>query len=134
MNTQTPKERLGATEDPRGQWGSLRHKLEDILFIGLCSVICRGEDFVDMEDFGHDREEWPRGFLELPDGIPDSDTFRRVFERIDPNAFAECLNSLPRDIGRNGGRCVNIDGKTVRGGGNSEHSAYHAVSAWKPLI
>jgi hypothetical protein len=57
------KEKLRGIDDPRRRWGNLRHKLEDILIIGLCSVICCGEDFVDMEEFGKDREEWLRGDL-----------------------------------------------------------------------
>jgi len=130
MDIQQLKAEISKIEDPRREWGNLRHKLEDILIIGLCSVICCGEDFVDMEEFGKDREEWLRGFLELPNGIPDSDTFRRVYERIDPNALAKSLNAWLDNKGNAGGRNVNIDGKTVCGSGNAEHSAYHIVSAW----
>ena len=121
---------MQAVQDPRREWGNLRHKLEDILIIGLCSVICCGEDFVDMEEFGKDREEWLRGFLELPNGIPDSDTFRRVYERIDPNVLAQSLNSWLAIPSGSGGRSVNIDGKTICGSKNAKHSAYHVVSAW----
>jgi len=124
------QEKLREVKDPRRQWGNLRHKLEDILIIGVCSVICCGEDFVDMEEFGRDREEWLRGFLELPNGIPDSDTFRRVYERVEPQALAKSLNSWLDATGSTGGRSVNIDGKTMCGSENSEHSAYHVVSAW----
>jgi hypothetical protein len=38
---------------------------------------CLGENFADMEEFGKEREERLRDFLKLPNGIPDSDTFRR---------------------------------------------------------
>jgi len=124
------REELGEIEDPRREWGNKRHKLGDILVIGLCSVICCGEDFVDMEEFGRDREEWLRGYLELPNGIPDSDTFRRVFERVDSEALAKCLNRWLENGGGSGGRRVSIDGKTIRGSRNAEHSAYHVVSAW----
>ena len=48
-------------------------------------------DYIDMEEFGLEREEWLRTFLELPNGIPDSDTFRRLFERINPKELSECL-------------------------------------------
>jgi len=37
-----------------------------------------------MEGFREQRREWLEKFLELPQGIPDSDTFRRVFERLEP--------------------------------------------------
>jgi predicted transposase YbfD/YdcC len=121
---------LEDVEDSRRGYGNLRHKLVDILVIGLCSTICCGEDFVDMEEFGNDREDWLRGFLELPNGIPDSDTFRRVFERIEPAALAAALNAWLDYETRNGGRNVNIDGKTVCGSKNAQHDAYHVLSAW----
>jgi predicted transposase YbfD/YdcC len=82
-----------------------------------------------MEEFGRDREEWLRGFLELPNGIPDSDTFRRVLERGEPGALARCLNEW-LDAARESGRQVRLDGKTICGSGNLSHKAYHVVSAW----
>ena len=69
MSIEKLKAEIREIKDPRRKWGNLRHKLEDILIICLCSVICCGEDFVDMEDYGKDREEWLRGFLELPNGV-----------------------------------------------------------------
>jgi hypothetical protein len=38
----------------------------------------------EFEAFGEEKKEWFSSFLELPNGIPSHDTFRRVFERIDP--------------------------------------------------
>ena len=57
MDIQDFKEKLRGIEDPRREWGNLRHKLEDILVIALCSTLCCGKDFIDMEEFGRDREE-----------------------------------------------------------------------------
>ena len=92
MEIERLKTALSRMEDPRRTVGGhILHKLEDIIIIGLCTLLCNGEDFTDMEAFGKLREEWLRKFLELPDGIPDSDTFRRVFERINPEALSECL-------------------------------------------
>jgi len=133
MDIQEIKEHLGDLKDPRREYGNIRHKLIDILVIGLCSVVCLGEDFVDMEEFGRDREDWLRSFLELSNGIPDSDTFRRVFERVDPAALAKALNGwleCERNELGSGGRNVNLDGKTICGSKNAEHKAYHVVSAW----
>ena len=123
-------EQLKKLEDPRRtDRGNIRHKLEDIIVIGLCTLICNGEDFLDMEEFGKEREEWLRQFLTLPNGIPDSDTFRRVFERINPKALSECLyDGLGNN--RKEGSVIAIDGKTIRGCGNESHKAYHVVSAF----
>lgn len=52
MKIETLKERLSELTDPRIQYGNIQHKLEDIIVIGLYTVICGGEDFVVMEDFG----------------------------------------------------------------------------------
>ncbi len=67
-------ERLGKLTDTRRQWGNLRHKLVDIVFIGLVSVICGVTDFEHMEDRGYIKVEWFKKRLEMPNGIPDSDT------------------------------------------------------------
>ncbi len=84
MKIEKLKERLKDVTDPRRSYRNIRHKLEDIIMIGLCTVICRGEEYADMEEFGKEREEFLRNFLELPSEIPDSDTFRRVFVKNKP--------------------------------------------------
>lgn len=119
-------ERLGELTDTRRQWGNLRHKLVDIVFIGLVSVVCGGTDFEHMEDTGYGKEEWFREHLELPNGIPDSDTFRRVFERLNPAELAKILQETVNAEGKT----IAIDGKTICGSANEQHRAYHVVSAW----
>lgn len=42
-----------------------------------------------MELFNQTKEGWFRGFLSQPHGIPSDDTFRRVFEKIDPEKFQQ---------------------------------------------
>ena len=117
------------TEPRRTSHGNIRHKLEDIIIIGLCTIICGGEDFSDMEDFGKEREDLLRNFLELPNGIPDSDTFRRLFERLNPRELSECLKNWI-GVEREKRSVIAIDGKTIRGSGNNFHKAYHVVSAF----
>jgi predicted transposase YbfD/YdcC len=117
------------TDPRRTLFGNIRHNLESILVIGLLSTLCGGTDFPDMEMFGKAKHEWLRKFLELPRGIPDSDTFRRVFERMNPNELATCLNEWVVEE-RQSPKSVSIDGKTICGSGNTAHSAYHVVSAW----
>jgi predicted transposase YbfD/YdcC len=126
------EESLGEIHDPRRAWGNIRHKLVDMLVIALSSVIIGEDEFEAMEDWGKEREGWFRTFLELPNGIPDADTFRRLFERIETK---ELLNSLhlwlpPVPAAAEGKRETNIDGKTVRGSGGRGKKALHVVSAW----
>ena len=91
MRIEKSKEVVSRISNPRWEHGNIRHELADILVIGLCTIVRKGKDFTDMEDFGRDSEEWLRGFLELPKGIPDSDTFRRVFKRVNPAGLSEAL-------------------------------------------
>lgn len=130
MNIQTLKESISSVHDSRRTaYGHIRHRLEDIVIIGLCVAICGGEDFSDMETFGREREKWLRQFLELPNGIPDADTFRRVFERLDPQELGGCLRRW-LDVERGARGVVAVDGKTIRGSASSAHGAYHVVSAF----
>ena len=130
MELEKLKAGLEQMEDPRRtNGGHILHKLEDIIIIGLCTVVCGGEDFPDMEEFGKEREEWLRKFLELPHGIPDSDTFRRVFERIKPEALSECLYDW-LGYHRKEDSVIAVDGKTIRGSKGASHKAYHVVSAF----
>jgi len=109
------------------------HLLIDILVISVCAMLCGGETFVDMADFGLAKEAWFRTFLKLPNGIASHDTFGRVFAMINPKEFAQCFihwtqslrRSLPREI-------VAIDGKTLRRSHHrkSGRQAIHMVSAW----
>ena len=132
MKIDTLKQRIQTMTEPRRiAYGNIRHKLEDIIIIGLCTIICCGEDFNDMESFGKEREGFLRDslHLELPNGIPDSDTFRRLFERLDPTELSDILTDWLEAEQK--GRCVvAVDGKTIRGSASDHHKAYHVVSAF----
>jgi predicted transposase YbfD/YdcC len=125
------KSHLAEINDPRRAWGNLLHKLVDILVIALCTIIIGEDEYEVMEEWVLEREDWLRGFLELPNGIPDKDTFRRLFERIEPRELIGSLNAWLNPVSEPGGRGVNIDGKTARGSGKEgDHEALHIVSAW----
>lgn len=119
MNIEKLKEKITIIREPRRvAYGNIRHKLEDIIIIALCAIICGGEDYADMEEFGVEREGWLREFLELPHGIPDSETFRRVLERLNPQELSKCLTSWI-EAERENRAVIAIDGKTICGSGNT---------------
>ena len=64
-----------------------KHLLKDILVIAILAVIAGAEGWEDIENYGISKQEWLTEFLELPNGIPSDDTFRRVFERLDSSAI-----------------------------------------------
>ena len=126
------KRKIGEISEPRRtSKGNYRHKLEDIIIIGLCTVISNGEDYEDMEIFGISQEEWLREVLklELPNGIPCKMTFERVYEALKPGELSKYLNDCI-EVKRVAREVTPIDGKTLKGSKNGEKSALHIVSVW----
>lgn len=118
--------------DPR-QEGKIRHKLIDVLFIGVAASLCGCNEWDDMELWAQEREGWLRRHLELLNGIPSCDTIERVFDFIEPIQFEKCFAQWMKEITDvEDGGVVALDGKTVRGAkqkGNAK-SNIHIVSAW----
>jgi len=119
-------------EDPRVERTRV-HVLTDILIIGILSVIAGGKGWEDMENYGLSKYEWLKQFLALPEGIPSADTFRRVFERINPKVFERCFRRWVESVVEAvEAQVVPIDGKTLKGSYDRGQgkSALHLVSAW----
>ncbi len=121
---------LEQLEDPRMERRRL-HNLTDIMVIALCTLLCGGESFNDMEDFGKAKEDWFKNFLELSSGIPSHDTFNRVFSAIDTDQFMDCFmrwtESLRRVVNK---EIVALDGKALRRAGERNQPLPYIVSAW----
>ena len=117
--------------DPRSHINRL-HLLNDILLIGVVSVICGAETWKQMVQFAKAKESFFRKFLALPNGIPSEDTINRVFSSIDSSEFEACfiewINSITTLVT---GQVIAIDGKTLRGAkAHGKKSPVHMVSAW----
>lgn len=118
--------------DPRVERTRL-HKLEDIITIAVCAVICGADSWVDIALFGRSKVTWLREFLALPNGIPSHDTFGRLFAALAPEAFERCFQSWVSALaGGSQGKLISIDGKTIRRSLDraSGKAAIHLVSAW----
>ena len=109
------------------------HPLMNILIIALLAMICVGEGWEDMEEFGLAKQAWLGSFLDLRHGIPSADTFRRVLSALNPRAFNACLIAWVQALSHGtSGKLIPIDGKTVRHSFNraTGKKALHVVSAW----
>lgn len=109
-----------------------KHRLDDILGIALCAVICGADSFEEIQRFGDAREDWLKGFLALPHGIPSHDTFNRVLAALDRDTFSACFARWMTDLCvATGLRAIAIDGKACRGApGDTFSGCLHLVNAW----
>ncbi len=118
--------------DPRVE-KTRRHLLTDIITISILAAIAGAQGWEDIEEYGLNKKEWLKTFLELEFGIPCPDTFRRVFERINPKEFEKCFRAWVQSLVENlEVEVVAIDGKSLKGSYDrkSKLKALHMVSAW----
>jgi predicted transposase YbfD/YdcC len=109
-----------------------RHSLENIIAITIVSTICGAETWEEVSFYGEVRKNFFSKFLDLRNGIPSKDTFRRFFAALDPEVFEfhflQWTRSLVKDIDK---EFVSIDGKMVRQASRMrEDNPIHLVSAW----
>ena len=67
----------------------VQHKMMmDIIMLVFFAMLANADDWVEMEVFGKEHEDFLRNYLELPNGIPSHDTLQRVFVMV-PSEFME---------------------------------------------
>ena len=121
-------------DDPRDPRG-VRHQLVDLIVISVLAVICGANTYPMMHTFGVNRLDWLRRFLTLKHGIPSQDTFERIYEILQPQAwqrlFLDWSDQLPLAALPEGEReIVAIDGKTSRGSASPGLAALHTVNVF----
>jgi predicted transposase YbfD/YdcC len=128
--------------DPRREQGQI-HRLDEIVFMATCAVLCGADTWVQIADYAHSKRGWLQTFLTLPGGIPSHDTFRRVFCLLDPVAFQKGFSAWMTALMARKGLTpvatdppeltpIALDGKAQRGAARRTvgQSALHVVSAW----
>ena len=118
-------------EEPRKHWNQ-KHKLIDIIVITVCAAICGYKSWYDIVAFAKVELEWLKQWLELPNGIPSHDTFRRVFSMLKPdsleNAFRNWVRSM---VELPEGTHLAFDGKASCGTGKQGEPEYvHMVGVY----
>jgi predicted transposase YbfD/YdcC len=119
-------------KDPRVERTKL-HSLMDIIALTICGVICGADGWDDIHFYATELSPWYRTFLALENGIPSSDTIRRVISAIHPDQFHTCFRSWVQSIAEHiPGNIIAIDGKTLCSayGPDDTKSLVHIVSAW----
>ena len=118
--------------DPRVECTRL-HALTDLLVIAICAVVCGAEGWDDIVLFAQAKEDWLQERLALENGLPCADTYRRVFARLEPEAFAQRFLAWVETLQEQmKGQVIAVDGKTLRHSFESAsgQQSIHMVSAW----
>lgn len=103
----------------------VKHKLQDILFICILGFLADCNEWEEIADFARQKEKWLKKYLELPNGVPSSDTIRVVSGNIDAayfyQAVIQSMEALINDVHaaikgqENEVEILSMDGKESRG-------------------
>ena len=125
-------EHFSSIKDPRVA-GRVEHPLLTILVMCLVGVICGANGWEEIEDIAEDRADWFASFLDMPNGVPSADTFRRVLSALRPGVVADAVRSWVESLAAPlEGQVVAFDGKTVRGALKRTPwgEQFHQVHVW----
>jgi predicted transposase YbfD/YdcC len=125
-------------EDPRSTVNR-QHPLVSVVVIAVMAVLAGANGPTAIARWAALKEEFLLGALDLPNGIPRKDVFRRVLMAVRPAAFQACyvnwLESLRAKAAAASGveqPVLAIDGKTARRSHDRKNGlgALHSVSIW----
>lgn len=122
---------IGDIEDPRVP-GMVLYPLQEIVLTVLVGLLCRAEDFDEIEEVCGELRDWLRLFLPFAHGIAPAQTLRRTLARLDPRALEAAFTAWMEGLAGRIRGVVAIDGKTLRGSKRSAlgEGALHLVQAW----
>jgi predicted transposase YbfD/YdcC len=125
-------------EDPRSSVNR-KHPLVSVVIIAVMAVLAGANGPTAIAKWAALKEEFLVANLDLPDGIPRKDVFRRVLMALRPGAFQACfvswLESLRAEAAAATGveqPVLAVDGKTARRSHDRQNGlgALHSVSVW----
>lgn len=107
-------EAFGEMPDPRDY--TARHDLAEILFVAFAAVLCGASHCTEMALFARSRLDLLRQFVPLKYGPPSHDTFSRVLNALDPEAFNSAFSRFMAAFGEAAPAAghVAVDGKSLR--------------------
>lgn len=125
-------------EDPRSSINQ-RHPLVSVVVIAMMAVLAGASGPTGIAKWARLKGELLRKTLDLPNGIPRKDVFRRVLAALRPDAFQACFVTWLTSLRQSAGEAskitqpiLAIDGKTNRRSHDRQRGlgALHAVSLW----
>ena len=125
-------------EDPRSTVNRL-HPLVSVVVIALMAVLAGADGPTAIAKWAALKEEFLLEVLDLPNGIPRKDVFRRVLVLIKPSAFQACFANWLQSLRATAAAATGVtqpilavDGKTARRSHDRGKGlgALHSVSVW----
>lgn len=125
-------------EDPRSPV-NLQHPLVSVVVIALMAVLAGAAGPTAIAKWAALKGEFLVGTLDLPNGVPRKDVFRRVLMALKPGAFQACFANWLRTLRAAAAAATGvtqpvlaIDGKTARRSHDRQNGlgALHSVSVW----
>jgi predicted transposase YbfD/YdcC len=127
-----------ALEDPRSAVNR-RHPLVSVVVIALMAVLAGASGPTAIARWAALKEEFLSNALDLPNGIPCKDVFRRVLMTLRPAAFQACFANGLESLRTKAAAATDVeqptfavDGKTARRSHDRQNGlgALHSVSIW----
>jgi predicted transposase YbfD/YdcC len=125
-------------EDPRGTINQ-KHPFISVVVIALMAILAGASGPTTIAQWAQYKEAFLRRVLDLPNGVPRKDVFRRVLSLLNPTAFQTCFAAWLKRLREQAAEATEIDqpvlavdGKTARRSHDRRQAlgALHAVSVW----
>jgi predicted transposase YbfD/YdcC len=125
-------------EDPRSAVNR-QHPLASVVVIALMAVLAGANGPTAIAEWAALKEEFLVKVLDLPNGVPRKDVFRRVLMALKPGVFQACFANWLRSLRAVAAKATGVerpilavDGKTARRSHDRKNGlgALHSVSVW----
>lgn len=125
-------------EDPRSTINQ-KHPFVSVVVIALMAVLAGASGPTTIAQWAKYKEAFLLGVLDLPNGVPRKDVFRRVLSLLNPTAFQTCFAAWLTALREQAAKATEIeqpvlavDGKTARRSHDRKKAlgALHSVSVW----
>jgi predicted transposase YbfD/YdcC len=125
-------------EEPRSTV-NLHHPLVSVVVIALMAVLAGASGPTAIAKWAEMKQDFLLKTLDLPNGIPRKDVFRRVLMALKPGAFQACFANWLQSLRAKAAVATGVkqpvlpvDGKTVRRSHDRKNGlgALHSVSIW----
>lgn len=125
-------------EDPRSTINQ-KHPFVSVVVISLMAVLAGASGPTTIAQWAKHKEAFLLRVLDLPNGVPRKDVFRRVLSLLNPTAFQTCFAAWLQALREQAAAATEIDqpvyavdGKTARRSHDRRKAlgALHSVSVW----